>query len=121
MVSRHSPVLLVLIAVLAGCGAPSVVRAGAGPDAPVAAAEPRGALRAVVDLAPTQGCEEKFDLALYQDRAVDLIQWAPEQTGCAHRTVEIRYLSSKTSAERITAAARQLAVRFEPQSQGTPP
>jgi len=101
-----------------GCAGNPAVREAGVPDSPVPAAEPRGVLRAVVDLPSTQGCEEKFDLVLYRDRAVDLIEWDGARGACSRRTVVIRYLSSRTSADRLTAAARQLAIRFEPESQG---
>jgi len=106
---------------LSGCGAHQLVVDPGKPDMPVPPEVPRAQLRASVDLVPTQGCEEKFDLALYQNRAIDLIEWDEQHGACAGRKVAIRYLSSKTSANQVSAAASRLARRFTPETQGQKP
>ena len=46
-----------------------------------------------VDLVFSGDCEEAFDLALYQNRAVELIAWDDQPDSCDNRLVTIRYLS----------------------------
>jgi hypothetical protein len=91
---------------LAACGAgrPRV----ATWDTPVPASEPRGTLRATVDLEAASDCDERFDLALYEDRAVELVTWDAGQ-GCVGRHVEIRYLSRRTSEDDLLRHVRALA------------
>lgn len=109
------PALAALAAlVTAACGGAS----GAPPatpahDQPVPAGEPRAEVRLRVDLAPAQDCEEKFDLALYRDRGVDLIAWDERAGACGGRTVVIRYLPRRIDEARVLAAARARAARVE--------
>lgn len=106
---------------LSSCAAQPLALDPGKPDLPVPPQEPRAELRAAVDLVPTQGCEEKFDLALYQNRSIDLIQWDEQRGACAGRKVAIRYLSSKITASQVQSAASRLARRFTPETQGSKP
>jgi hypothetical protein len=93
-----------------GCGGSDPVSIFPAHDTPVAADEPRAQVKIKIDLPPEQGCEEAFDLALYADRSVDLIEWDKNSGVCAGRAVTIRYLSKKTSPEAVVSAARAHAL-----------
>src|SRR5689334_9162596 len=91
---------LALVALAApACG--GAVQAPAAPahDGPVPASEPRAEMRLRVDLEPGHGCEESFDLALYKNFGVDLVQWEESAGGCTGKVVTIRYLPRRVSAE----------------------
>ncbi len=104
------------IAVLALAGALGLT-ACAGqplpPDQPVPAGEPRAELRARLDLEPTQGCEERFDLSLYQSRGIDLIRWDARRDACEGREVRVRYLPRQLTREQVVAALGQHARRVQ--------
>jgi hypothetical protein len=102
---------------LAGCAA-----AVPAPDAPAPAGEPRAVVRLHVDLVRAQDCEEAFDLALYQSRAVELLAWDPGGGRCDDRTVAIRYLSRKTSRDEVIRAASAVAAKVSamPETNGAP-
>ncbi len=110
--STTSVLVVALWACVAGCtGAQARLPTVPDHDRPVAASEPRAELSLVVDLEPAQDCEERFDLAIYQDRRVDLIQWDAAGGSCAARQVTIRYLSAKLDGEALLGLVRKLAVR----------
>lgn len=94
---------------VAGCAA-----AEHPPDAPVPSSEPRAVLRLQVDLARSQDCEEAFDLALYRDRAVEMIAWEGPGGRCDGRAVTIRYLSRKASRDDVLRAVAALAAKVTP-------
>lgn len=100
-----------------GCAAAQTAMAGP-PDQPVPASEARAQLSARVDLEPGGNCEETFDLAMYQNRAIDLIEWDERKGECTDRKVGIRYLSAKTSEGAVVQAARSLTRRFALEKQG---
>lgn len=75
---------------------------GPGPDAPVPASEPRGTVRYELDLEPGQGCEREFDLALYEDRRIDLLEW-DDRDGCRERRLSVRYFERKISKQQVRA------------------
>ncbi|HEY3356399.1 MAG TPA: hypothetical protein VGQ83_24325 [Polyangia bacterium] len=104
---------LALVAALlaAGCGPPPGVTPAGDTPAPADAA--RAAVRLRVDLPAAQGCERTFDLALYHDRGIDLIQWDARRGQCAGRVVVIRYLSARLDRAAVVAAATRLAARVE--------
>ncbi len=105
---RHAALVVALLA--AGCGgavAPLLVE----PDRPVPASEPRAVVHVVVDLEATQDCEETFDLEVYENRAVDLVEWDRQVGSCKGRVLSIRYLSGRTDEGSILAAIRALALR----------
>ncbi|AKT44135.1 hypothetical protein [Chondromyces crocatus] len=105
-------VLLLATVLLVGCGA-GVTATGPRHDMPV----PRGVARAEValrvDLRPGPGCEEVFDLALYEDRGVDLVQWDRHAGVCKGRSVTIRYLPRQLSEGALLEAVRKLTTRVE--------
>ncbi len=84
-----------------------------GPDAPVPANEQRASLSFVVDLEPGSDCEQQFDLAVYEDRGVDLIQWDDRTGSCHGRKVTIRYLARHTSADAVRALVEKHSNRVE--------
>ncbi len=108
MNARH---LLATIA-LSAC-VPALVACGSGRprvatwDTPVPDAEPRATLSATVDLEASSDCDERFDLAVYEDRAVELVTW-DQARGCAGRKVEIRYLSRRTTKDAVLRRLREL-------------
>jgi hypothetical protein len=108
------PLTLLASLALAACGGAVTEPAMTAHDRPVPAGEPRSELHLRVDLAPAQGCEEAFDLAMYKDLGVDLVQWDTNTGACSGRAVVIRYLPKKTSAERVMGAARALAKKVDP-------
>jgi hypothetical protein len=113
---------MVLAGAVAGCGSSTSTAPLEAPDSPVPPDEPRAELQLVVDLPPAQDCEESFDLALYQDRGIELIQWDDRSGFCEGRTIAIRYLSRKLSAQQVRAAARAHASRVRPaRAPSTPP
>jgi hypothetical protein len=95
---------------LAGCGPAPLLSAPPRFDTQVPADEPRAELRLDVELASIASCEEAFDLALYADRAVELVAWEPPRSTCGRRTLTIRYLSRRTTQDRVLAAAKKAAV-----------
>jgi hypothetical protein len=105
----HLPAFLgVLAALLAGCGAHPPE-----PDLPAPPSEPRATLHLRVDLVRGQRCDEAFDLALYQDRGVELIEW-DAGTRCEERAVSIHYLSRRTTPELVLRAAQAAAAKVSP-------
>lgn len=92
------------------------------PDAPVPATEPRAVLRLAIDLPRAQDCEEAFDLALYRDRAVEMISWDGPSGRCDGRTVTIRYLTQRASRDGVIRAATALAPKVTalPETNGGP-
>jgi hypothetical protein len=99
---------------LVGCGASPIEPAVAPCDAPVSASEPRAQLALRVDLRVAQDCEEAFDLALYRNRAVELIQWDAKKGVCEGRVVQIRYLSSRLKESDLQREVASLAERISP-------
>lgn len=108
-------VLLPATWLLGGCAA-SVP----GADAPVPAAEPRDVVRLEVDLVRAQDCEEAFDLALYQSRAVELVAWDDARGRCLGRKVTIRYLTRQATRDEVIRAASSIAAKVTPEKNGEP-
>lgn len=111
--ARTLPLLAALAALAAACGGAAQEPASPSFDRPVPASEQRAEMRLRIDLAPAQRCEEAFDLALYQNRGIDLIEWDENTGACAGRGVVIRYLPRRTSEDEILKAARGLAQKVE--------
>jgi hypothetical protein len=85
-------------------------------DAPIAASEPRAELVVLVDLPAASDCDEKFDLALYHDRAVELIAWDARPSSCIGRRATIRYLSARIDRAVLVSRVKSLAQHVEVQS-----
>jgi hypothetical protein len=83
------------------------------PDVPAPASEPRATLRLRVDLARAQRCDEAFDLALYQDRGIELIEW-DAGSRCEGRAITVRYLPRRLTAAQVMSAARQAGATVSP-------
>jgi hypothetical protein len=117
--------LLVTALASAACGGAAGAAWRGEPDRPVPASEPRGVVRARLDLETTQGCEETFDLAVYRNRAIDLVEWDENGGACAARLVSVRYLSRRTDERAVLDLLRAHALRVvvEPRAaaaKGTP-
>ena len=82
-------------------------------DSPTDANEPRAELGVVVDLAVEGDCEERFDLALYRDPAIELVQWDPSPAPCARRKAIVRYLPRRASRDAIVRKIRGLSKSAE--------
>jgi hypothetical protein len=82
-------------------------------DTPVPAGERRETVEITVDLAWASRCDEVFDLALYQRRGVDLVEWAPGGHGCSNRRAKIRYLPSRISRSDVVKLAQKAARKVE--------
>ncbi len=98
---------LTALALLAGACSPSVT---APPEPPPSASEPRQVLRMEVDLARGQRCEEAFDLALYQDRGIELIEW-DQGHRCEGRIISVRYLPRRTTPANIFRAVQEAGAK----------
>ncbi len=102
---------LILMPWLVGCpAAPAIVQAPVDFDRPVDPSLPRAQRDYQVDLTPAHDCEERFDLALYRNRGVELIAWDEAKGACTGRNITVRYLSSQLSDAQLTALVRQHAV-----------
>ncbi|MBI4953745.1 MAG: hypothetical protein HY908_17100 [Myxococcales bacterium] len=106
----RTPLLAVLV-LFGGCAGTAPFEQAADWDKPVPRDVPRATVSLRLDLHPSQDCEERFDLALYQDRGIDLIEWDAERGRCADRHVRVRFLSQATSPEKVLALATKLAAR----------
>ena len=94
-------------------GATPATDAALGHDSLAPPDAPRAELAFVVDLNPSPSCEEAFDLELYQDRAIERIEWDPRRGICFGRHVTVRFLSATRSTDEVRAAVTSLARRVE--------
>jgi hypothetical protein len=78
-------------------------------DRPVAASEPRAELHVELELAPSHDCEERFDLALYADRGVHLVEWSDARNPCSERRARIVYLTRQLDERRLLELVKKLA------------
>lgn len=82
-------------------------------DAQVPATEPRAEIVVTVDLPARRDCEEAFDLALYRDLGIELVEWDPAESGCTRRRARVRYLSAKITREGVVSRIRSLSTKTE--------
>lgn len=88
-------------------------------DAPIPPGEPRTELRIIVDLVSRPGCDEVFDLALYEHRGVDLVTWeAMQDSGlpegsCRARHAVVRYVPGRISEQELLETMRRLSRSLE--------
>lgn len=101
-----------LVGSITACSA-APVAAAPRHDEPVPANEPRDTVKLSVDLPKSASCEEAFDLALYEDRGVDLVQWAGPGAKCAGRAIVIRFLPRRISRAQLLDRVRKLAVNVK--------
>ena len=107
---REGWIIAALGLLAAACGTTSLPQPPP-PDRPVPASEPRANVSARVDLEPARDCEEAFDLAVYQNRAIELIAWDDRIGACSDRHVDVRYLSGRASQNEVMETLRRHAVR----------
>jgi len=108
---RSEGLMLVMLGMLAtACGSAGLTQLPP-PDQPVPASEPRAELSARVDLTPARDCEEAFDLAVYEQRAIELVAWDDRVGTCHDRAIDIRYLSRKISRDKVIQTVRSHAER----------
>ena len=104
----HRQCLLLALGLEVGCH--SSTFAASGSDVPAPADEPRAQLRVEVSLQRATDCEEVFDLSLYRNRGIELIQWEPSSTPCAGRKVRIRYFPKRLQREELARMVTQAAI-----------
>jgi hypothetical protein len=93
-----------------GCGAAPRNAVSAGDyDRPVPASEPRKTVGLVLDLLPASDCEERFDLAIYAHRGIELVAWDEDAGACVARRVSIRYLTAKLDEAALMSLVREHA------------
>lgn len=107
------PAVLALALLAGACAAGPVATSGPAHDAPVAASEPRAELRLKIDLHQRAGCEEDFDLALYEDFGVELIEWREPLGVCKDRHAVIRYLPNQISRDALMRRVQELSHKVE--------
>jgi hypothetical protein len=106
---------------LFGCISSSGAAPRGSPDRPVPPGEPRAEIALEVDLEPAPDCEERFDLALYRDRGIELVQWDARAGACSDRRVRLRYLSGRLTSDKVLAAVRKAARDVKPAEPPAPP
>jgi len=94
-----------------GCGS-GAMRATPPPDTPLPPGEPTAAVTLAVDLPRAQDCEEAFDLSMYENRAVHLIEWDSNRGRCEARQVRVVYLPQRISKDNVLAEARKRTVKL---------
>jgi hypothetical protein len=104
--SQKRPVMLGLALVLLGAACGGAAQAAGPPDEPVPASEPREELVVRIDLPRTPRCDEAFELALYGDRGVELIQWSPLSRSCVGRIAQVRFLPKRLGREKLLETMR---------------
>lgn len=103
------------LAPLLGCAAPITNLPPPGePDRPVPASEPRAEVTLHVDLPAARGCDEQLDLALYQNRGVELVAWDRAGQRCDDRLITIRYLSRQLTRAELLELVKAHATRVTP-------
>jgi len=102
---------LVLAAALVGCGPPpQPAQSPIEHDEPVPASVQRAELRLLLVLPPERDCEETFDLELYRDRGIDLVEW-DDAEGCDGRIIIVRYFPERIDEATLRARIRELATK----------
>lgn len=109
--ARTTPLLL--LALLAQACSASPCAAAPRHDEPVSPDEPRATLVVRLDLPKSASCEESFDLALYEHRGIDRIEWDGPPGKCAGRQARIRYLSKRVGREDVIKAVQKNAAKAE--------
>lgn len=111
--------LITALTLCGGCATTMPARAAADFDRPVPPDVPRNEVRLTVDLEPAQDCEERFDLALYADRGIDLIAWDEGVGSCVGRTVTIRFLPNTIDRQKVLDKVKALTRRMDqPRTEG---
>jgi hypothetical protein len=111
---HHVPVAVLAAATLlaAWLGIRAQLAAGRH-DVPAPAGEPRAEVVVVIDLDPRRGCDEAFDLALYDHPGVELVTWDARRS-CRSRRATVKYLPARIRRaallERIGRLSRSMKV-----------
>jgi hypothetical protein len=113
----HRLALLLLLALaISGCGGGGLAAVALGPpDQPVAASESRASLLVRIDLRQGAACEQDYDVALYESRALVLIEWAEPSPRCRSRLARVHYLPKRISkVEVVELLSKYAAARVTP-------
>ncbi len=105
--------LVLALMSLQACGGAAARSAPPSHDRPVPATEARAEVQLQLELEQRAGCEEDFDLALYQDPGIELIDWKEPFGACKARQVTIRYLPGRISKDALLHRVKQLAPKVE--------
>jgi hypothetical protein len=112
---RWLALTLPLAAGVPACAQRSSARAPSW-DTPIPAAEPRAQLRLQLDLEPVSDCDERFDLALYEERGVELLSWEEPggpSHGCSERRLTVRYVPGRVSRDALLMRIRKISKKAE--------
>jgi len=108
--------LVLALTLLSGCGGPPGPQAEhpspSSRDVPVPASVQRARVGLLLSLPPAADCEEQFDLKLYEDRGVDLIDW-DDHPGCIDRGVDITYFPERLARPQLMQRVKDLATVVE--------
>ncbi len=83
-------------------------------DEPVPAGVKRAQVGLLLSLPPAADCEEQFDLELYRERGVDMIDW-DDGRGCVERGVDITYLPERLARPKLMQRVKDLATVIDRQ------
>ena len=111
--ARPRAALVAAIAWFAGCAGVTPAAEAGTFDVPVPADEPRATVVLALELRASQDCEEAFDLAMYGDEGIELIEWDDHAGRCKDRKARVRFLSRRTSGERVLEQAAKFAAKAE--------
>lgn len=115
MTRRLTRLVMAALAFSVGCGGELPPAAASGHDAPVAANEPRAQARMVLALVPRIACDEAFELALYENRGVELVTWESSATplppgSCRELRTTVRYLPRHITRAELVRRVQQLSI-----------
>lgn len=104
--------MIAALAFTVGCGGELPPAETGGHDVPAAASEPRAQVRVLLALAPRIGCDEAFDLALYENRGVELVTWESPKSGgsCRELRATVRYLPRHITRAELVRRVQQLSI-----------
>ena len=83
------------------------------------ASEPRASVQLTVDLEPGPNCEEDFDLSLYENRGIELIEWDAHAGDCQNRSICVQYLPNRIGEEEVIEQVRRMTRRADPAPRGS--
>ena len=93
------------------CGGSAPALPPAEPDKPVPASVARQTVQLTIDLERSANCEEDFDLAIYENRGVELVQWDEPALGseCSSRHISIKFLPERLPRAELMQLVRELS------------
>jgi hypothetical protein len=105
--------LVALLSAPVACAEAALPPAGE-PDRPVPPSEPRATLDVLLDLPRRVGCEGAFELALYTNRGIELVEWQGDGArDCTARRAKVRFLPARLSRDKAIALIRSVSMKME--------